>query len=94
LSPNLSSNFKGTFYSPNFNKDLFPDTLPHFFFQMRPACYLVSTSEQHLISPPAPVNTSWKATPITTGHCLSRSGIHSSRSQGQQPCRPGSRSRL
>lgn len=62
-----------------------------FFFQMRPACYLVRASEQHLISPLDPVNTSWKATPIMTGHCLSRSGIHSSNSQEQHPCRPGSR---
>lgn len=68
--------------------------LPNFFFQMKPACYLVSALEQHLISPLDPVNTSCKATPIMTGHCLSRSGIHSSRSQGQHPRRPGSRSRL
>lgn len=87
---NLSSNFKGTFYRANFNRDLFPDTLPHFFLWMRPACYLVSTSEQHLISPLDPVNTSWKATPIMMGHCLSRSGIHSSGSQGLHPCRSGS----
>lgn len=90
IASNLSSNLKGTFYRANSNRDLFPDTLPRLFFvnEARLLYCLDFRAASHFSLDP--VNTSSKATPIMTGHCLSRSGTLSSGSQGLHPCRSGS----